>query len=130
LEVKTLSDLDLIVDALAGGAAAGLTDSAGSAVRDAYQGLRDMVRRWIAAHHASGSEAVALLEQGEGTESEQKSRLGEALSSLGAAPDPEIVAAAQALLAMISEPRGGTSTVVIGDGVMVGNHNNQINKFS
>lgn len=48
-----MDPISLIVGALASGAASGLTDSATAAVKDAYAGLRDLVRRRLAGRSAA-----------------------------------------------------------------------------
>jgi hypothetical protein len=45
-----MTGVELIVAALAAGAASGVTDTASSMVRDTYSGVRDMVRRRVDGH--------------------------------------------------------------------------------
>ncbi|WP_314613865.1 hypothetical protein [Streptomyces stackebrandtii] len=61
-----MTGVELILAALATGAAAGVSESAGGAVRDAYAGLRDALRlRRVAEDDREDSETRELLEADE-----------------------------------------------------------------
>src|SRR4051812_39466464 len=92
-----MSAVELITAALAAGAGAGLKDSASTAVRDAYAGLRDLLRRRVGDHD---EQAVQALEADETEPGVWQARIGEALTTSGAADDEQVLAAARRLLAV------------------------------
>ncbi len=101
----------IIVGALAAGAATGLTDTATTAVKDAYTGLRELVRRRFAAVPAA---ETALVELEKAPEVWQ-APLAAALQVTGAHSDEHIIKAAQRVLALVEESRaGGQSVRVLG----------------
>ncbi|MDQ3987600.1 MAG: hypothetical protein M3291_00060 [Actinomycetota bacterium] len=101
----------IIVGALAAGAATGLTDTATTAVNNAYTGLRELVRRRFAAVPAG---ETALVEHEKAPEVWQ-APLAAALEATGADSDEHIIEAAQRVLALVEESRaGGQSVRVIG----------------
>jgi hypothetical protein len=121
-----MTEVDLVVAALAAGATAGLTASASSAVQDLYGALREAVRKRFAA----GGEASVL----DDVESEGwRGRLGELVSAAGADRDEEILAMARALLQEIGATDSSGSTNVVdargAQGVQVGDRNRQNNTF-
>jgi len=54
-----MTGVELIVAALAAGAAAGLTEATSGAIRDAYVGLRDAVRRRLAGSSAGPASTIS-----------------------------------------------------------------------
>jgi hypothetical protein len=126
-----MSEVELVVAALAAGASAGLTESASSAVRDGYAGLREAVRRRLASH---GRVDSGVLEAGEAGPEEWKARLREVLTSCGVDGDEEVLGAARMMLAVLGLDGGriGGSVVDLrhGKGVQVGDRNMQINNFN
>jgi len=84
----------LIVAALVAGAAAGAGDVATSAIKDAYAGLKDLIKNKFAGNVA----AEAALEKHETSPEAWEPALKAELVENGADQDEEILAAAKALL--------------------------------
>ncbi|MGW3952917.1 hypothetical protein ACWEKM_18780 [Streptomyces sp. NPDC004752] len=126
-----MSGVDLVVTALVAGASAGLTDTASSAVRDAYAGLRDAVRRRLVAEDEAD---VQFLEANEDEPGVWQAQLSTLLTDAGADQDREIVAAAEAVLRELG--RGSWHSAVQGvdardaKGVQIGDGNTQTNTFN
>jgi hypothetical protein len=100
-----VSAVEVIAAALAAGAAAGVSDTASAAVRDAYGGFKDLLRRRIGAHSA---QAVQALDDDETEPAIWQARIGDALTGSGAADDRQVVAAARRLLA-VADPEKATT---------------------
>jgi hypothetical protein len=94
--------ITLIVAALVAGAAAGLKDTASAAVKDAYSGLRSLIRSRFGHHDQALDEQLAAVDQKPDTD---PAPLAEKLRSAGAGDDAELVQAARALLAK-ADPDG------------------------
>ncbi|MCB9133225.1 MAG: hypothetical protein H6647_20065 [Anaerolineales bacterium] len=88
----------IIVTALAAGAAAGLTDTAAQAVKDAYAGLKNLIK----SKYVKASAGVDILETDPSSEDLQ-AFAGKQLASTGAADDPDIQKLAQALLDAVAQ---------------------------
>lgn len=125
-----MDPITLILTALAAGAASGLQDSASSAVKSAYAGLKALVKK-----HLSGRPAgeVALAEY-EAAPEVWEPPLTAQLKAAGAGRDAELVAAAQALMRLVDEAgsRAGKYAVDVhgSQGVQVGDSNIQHNAFN
>jgi len=122
--------VSLIVAALAAGAVAGAQNTATDAVKDAYTGLKDLVRRRLSGR-TSGEQALAQHDD----EPQQASEALEAeLVAVRAGDDAAVVNAAQRLMALLDPTgaRAGKYTVDLrgAQGVQVGDHNTQTNTFS
>ncbi|MCH6172352.1 hypothetical protein [Pseudonocardia alaniniphila] len=120
----------LIVAALAAGAVAGAENTATEAVKDAYAGLKGLVRHRLAGRE-SGEAALSRHEE----EPEQAGKVLEAeLVAAGASADPVLLEAARRLLVEVDPAgdRAGKYTVDLrgAQGSQVGNHNIQTNTFS
>jgi len=87
----------LIVAALVAGAAAGLKDTASSAVKDAYNGLKGLVQRKLAGR-PDGELVLARHEQDPQVWDKP---LAQELTSSRAGDDPALVTAAQALMQLV-----------------------------
>ncbi|MEU9040812.1 MULTISPECIES: hypothetical protein [unclassified Kitasatospora] len=125
-----MTGVELVMAALAAGASAGLTDTANSAVREAYDGLRGAVRRRLSAHGEEVLDAEQV-EQVEQVEQEVwEARLHEQLTASGADSDRELLAAAQALLALVGPADDRRIDLSHAQGVQVGNHSTQTNHFN
>ncbi|MGX1676484.1 hypothetical protein [Streptomyces sp. NPDC055400] len=132
-----MNGVELVVAALSAGAAAGLTDTASSAVRDAYAGLRESVRLRLAAR---GDVGARVLEAGENGAQDVvgsevwREQLRELLVAADMASDEDIVAAARSLLRDLGldEPQDGAGAVDArhAQGVQIGDHNTQTNTFN
>jgi hypothetical protein len=92
-----MDPVTLIVAALVAGAAAGLKDSASSAVKDAYNGLKRLARRRLAGR--PGGELV--LARHEQHPQVWDKPLVQELTEAGADGDAALVAAAQALMQLL-----------------------------
>lgn len=92
-----MDPVTLIVTALVAGAAAGLKDTASSVIKDAYGGLKGLVRRKLAGR--PGGELV--LDRHEQDPQVWDKPLAQELTAAGAADDPDLVSAAQALMQLV-----------------------------
>ena len=101
-----MDPLTMVISAVVMGAVAAVQDTAGQAIKDAYNGLKGLIGRKFA--QAGG--AIDQLEQKPASENRQ-GVLKEELEDTGAAADTEVLAAAQKLLALIEahEAAGGES---------------------
>jgi hypothetical protein len=127
--VGTMDPITLIVTALAAGAALGVKDFASSAVADAYAGLKSLVQRRL----ASRPDAELVLARHEEAPETWHGPLIAELDSAGAAGDPDLVAAAQALMRLLDDSgtRTGRYTVDVrgAQGVQIGDHGTQHNVY-
>ncbi|GAA2913220.1 hypothetical protein Acy02nite_90450 [Actinoplanes cyaneus] len=117
-----VSELELILAALAAGAGAGSATVAQTAVVDAYNGLRSALRSALSRHGG----AAAVLNTVETAPDTWQATVGEALSGTGVDRDAEVLAAARRLL-KLADPDGsvaGKYTVDVSNstGVQVGDH--------
>jgi hypothetical protein len=124
-----MDPVTLIVMALAAGAALGLKDTASQAVKDAYGGLKALVKKRFTGR-PDGELVLARHEQAPDT---WKEPLAAELTAADAGDDAELVAAAQAVM-RLADPAGsqaGKYTVHVsgGQGVQVGDHNTQTITF-
>ncbi|MFE0178781.1 hypothetical protein ACFWZ2_41405 [Streptomyces sp. NPDC059002] len=126
-----MTGLEAIVAALVAGASAGVAESAGQAVREAYARLRLAVQQRLSRAEGPSIEVLTA----EGTEpAVWAARLTEALAAAGVDRDESVVAAARELLAHIDRA-GARADVNAVDarnarGVQIGDHNTQTNNFS
>jgi hypothetical protein len=115
----------VIETALVAGAAAGTKDTASTAIKDAYQALKAIVKN----RFTGRSRAEMVLAEHEAAPRTWREPLVAELTAVGV--DAELLSAAQALLELvgISGPRPGKySTDLRGaQGAQVGEHNNQFN---
>lgn len=125
-----MDPLSLIVGALGAGAAAGLTDTAAGAVKDAYSSLRDLVRRRFSGRRV----AQTALEEHEQAPQVWQARLSTELVAVGADTDAQIIAAAQHVMALVDEAGSASGKYLVdlrgAQGVQVGDHNTQTNTFT
>jgi hypothetical protein len=117
-----LDPVTLIVAALAAGAASGLKDTAGQAVKDAYGALKSLVKGRLG--EASVSDSV--VERHEEAPEVYKRSLETELAKAGVTDDEEVVRAAQRLLALV-DPVGAQAgkyevTISGSKGTVVGDH--------
>ncbi|MFF5969942.1 hypothetical protein ACFY7C_00285 [Streptomyces sp. NPDC012769] len=126
-----MTGVEVIVAALAAGAAAGVTDTVSDAVRQSYTSLRELVRRRL---EVRGDAAVQVLDAEEVEPDVWQAQLGEHLVTAGVDRDEQILRAAELLLAQV-EAQGGPASKYAVDareakGVQTGDHNTQTNHFS
>ena len=124
-----MDPVTLIVTALAAGAASALQDDAREAVKAAYARLRSKLKKRFSGRRV-GELALAEFEAAPDMWEPQ---LRAELAATDAADDPDLVDAAQALMGLVDQAgaRAGKYVVSIrgGQGVQVGDHNTQINRF-
>ncbi len=92
-----MTGVELIVAALAAGAAAGVTDTAGSMIRDSYAGLKTLLVKRL----GSGKKAREALEANATDPKVWQERIGDDLAASGASGDEDILAAARRLLSLL-----------------------------
>ncbi|MGV9364998.1 hypothetical protein [Amycolatopsis sp. NPDC003731] len=134
-----IESVELVVAALAAGAATGAKDTASTAVKDAYAGVKSLAVWALRRAEPVPAEAVELVEADAVTPAEDESgtagrrQLTAALSAADAGADEELVAAALKVLEL-TDPNGtraGKYRVLLhgNKGVQVGDHNTQTNTF-
>jgi hypothetical protein len=119
-----MDPVTLVVTALVTGSAAGLQETATTAIKNAYQGLRDLVRRRLAARR--GAEIV--VDRYETEPAVWEGPLRSELSAVGIASDEEVIRAAQGLLTLLdpkNAAKGKFETHIEGgvQGFVQGDHN-------
>jgi hypothetical protein len=118
-----MSELDVIVAALAAGAAAGTTNTATAAIKDAYEGLKNLLRGRLDARKEK-----ELLSAEQDDQAWWRRELGDALTETGALDDEAIAHQARAVLAAADQTVNGV-TIDRSQGVQVGHQNTQTNYF-
>jgi NADH pyrophosphatase NudC (nudix superfamily) len=133
-----MEPISMIVGALVAGASAALKDTASQVVKDAYQGLKTLlVRYWKSTaegnEQAKETEAKVLLNNLEEDPENFKLPLEKKLAKIMPEPNIALVDQAQQLHKLLDEAgfSAGKYTVTISNsqGVQVGDHNRQNNKF-
>lgn len=102
-----MTGVELIVAALAAGASAGVTDTAGNVIRDSYAGLKSLLARRL----GSRGKAREALEADEPNPQVWRERIGADLAACGADGDEEILGVARRLLALAHGATAGSSSV-------------------
>ena len=92
-----MDPVTLILTALAAGAALGVKDTASAAVKDAYEGLKALVKKRFAGRR-DGELVLARYEEVPDT---WRGPLTAELTAVGAAADEDLVKAAQALMQLV-----------------------------
>lgn len=125
-----MDPITLIVTALAAGAAMGTKDVASSAVKDAYAGLRALVKKRLGGR-PDGELVLARHQEGPDT---WRAPLMAELDQAGAGRDASLVAAAEALMRLVDQAgaRAGKYNVDArgAKGFQIGDHNEQRNVFN
>lgn len=137
---SVIESVELIMAALAAGAAAGAKETASTAVKDVYAGVKTLTLRALrrtepvqsAVVQMIESDAVATIDDESGAA--HRRELTAALTAAGAGANEELVAAALKVL-QLTDPDGskaGKYQVMLhgNKGVQVGDHNTQTNTFS
>ncbi|WP_392531356.1 hypothetical protein [Nostoc sp. C117] len=125
-----MEPVSMIIAALGAGALAATKDTAGTAVKDAYQGLKTLIKK----RFESEPKAQMVLEEHETDPETYEAPLKKKLAETGADKDAEIIKLAQELLEQLKPEEsavGKYSTVFQGEvkGIQVGDRNTQENKF-
>lgn len=118
-----MTGLEVIIAALVAGAASGTSQVAGTAIGDAYAGLRDALRRRLTGRTA----AVQLDAEPTDDSGVWEARLGQDIGESGADQDEQVLTAAREVLAL-ADPAGTQAskyavTVEHSTGVQVGDGN-------
>ena len=117
-----MDPISLILTALAAGASAALKDTATAAVKDAYAGLRALLKRRLSGKTATEAAVDEYTREPE----VWRTPLERALAETGAQDDKELLQAAQAVMAQVDPDgsRAGKYTVTItgSKGFIVGDH--------
>ena len=125
-----MDPITLIVTALAAGAALGAQDTVSAMVKDAYAGVKALVRKRLGGR--PGAELM-LARHEQAPETWQAPLMAE-LAEAGAESDRDLLAAAQALLDLVggADGRTGKYTVDVqrAQAVQIGDHNRQDNVFN
>jgi hypothetical protein len=125
-----MDPITLIVTALVAGAALGAQDTVSAMVKDAYAGLKALVKKRLGG--VPGADLV-LARHEQAPETWQAPLMAE-LAKAGADGDHDLIAAAQALLDLIGEADGRTGKYTVdvrgAQGVQIGDHNRQDNVFN
>jgi hypothetical protein len=118
--------VDVVLTALTAGAAAGLKDTATSAVKDSYTALRTLTSKILKTGRASGTETGTTVEHLVAEPAEHRQALIEILSAAGPAEVAELAEAAKAVLNALGSgnPIVGKFTVYADNakGIVVGDH--------
>ncbi|MEH2219059.1 MAG: hypothetical protein V7K72_18455 [Nostoc sp.] len=125
-----MEPISIIIAALGAGAIAATKDTAGTAVKDAYQGLKALIKKKF----ESEPKAQMVLEEHETDPETYEAPLKKKLAEAGVDRDAEIIKAAQELLKQEKPEEsaaGKYNTVFQGEvkGIQVGDRNKQENKF-
>ncbi|MEH2219292.1 MAG: hypothetical protein V7K72_19645 [Nostoc sp.] len=89
-----MEPISMIIAALGAGAIAATKDTAGTAVKDAYQGLKNLIKKKF----ESEPKAQMVLEEHEADPETYEAPLKKKLAEAGAEKDTEIIKLAQELL--------------------------------
>ncbi|WP_244919135.1 CHAT domain-containing protein [Nostoc commune] len=134
-EISLMDSISLIVAALGTGALAATKDTAGTAVKDAYQGLKTLIKKKFAEQGKEDDSNIIDKHEKKLDSEAFKAMLKEELINLGVDKDAEIIKLAQELLKQ-EKPKESvpskTNVVFQGEvkGSQVGDHNKQENKFA
>jgi hypothetical protein len=124
-----MDPVTLIVAALAAGAVVGVQDTASAMVKDAYASLKALVKKRL----GGGPGADLVLARHEQDPRAERAQLMAELARAGAGDDPDLIAAAKAVLELAGEAGGAGKYAVDArgaQGVQAGDHNRQDNVFN
>lgn len=130
-----MEPISLIIAALGAGAIAAVKDTAGTAVKDTYQGLKTLIKKKFAEQGKEDDSEIVDKHEKKLDSEAFKALLKEELINLGVDKDQEIIKLAQELLKQ-EKPQesadGKHNTVFQGEvkGAQVGDRNTQTNTFS
>jgi hypothetical protein len=119
-----MDPITLIIAALAAGATSGVADAAASEVRGGYAGLKALVKR----RFAGRPDAELILARYERAPQTWQAPLAAELGAVGADRDPDLVAAAQALMNLVDRAGSPAETYNVdargSQSVQIGGHHN------
>lgn len=125
-----MDSISLIVGALTAGAADGLSDTASTAISDAYRSLWELVRRRLAGRPT----AETALSEHETAPEVWATRLAAELERAGIGTDEATISAAQRVIALMNQwsTASGKYTVDVTEaqGVQIGDGSTQFNSFT
>jgi hypothetical protein len=134
-----MDPVSMIVEALIAGASSALKDTAGKAVKEAYDGLKALlVKYWKstdgANEQAKETEAKVFLENLEEEPETFKPSFEKKLTKIMPNPSPDLIEQAQQLHKSLDSAgfEKGKYTITFkkkAEGVQIGNHNKQKNEF-
>lgn len=135
MDISLMDSISLIIAALGTGALAATKDTAGTAVKDAYQGLKTLIKKKFAEQGKEDDSNIVDKHEKKLDSEAFKALLKEELINLGVDKDAEIIKLAQELLKQEKPEEsvpGKTNVVFQGEvkGSQVGDHNKQENKFA
>ncbi|QLE41887.1 hypothetical protein FD723_16650 [Nostoc sp. C052] len=130
-----MEPISLIIAALGAGAIAATKETAGTAVKDAYQGLKALIKQRFADQGKEDDSNIVDKHEKKLDSEAFKALLQEELTNLGVDKDAEIIKLAQELLKQEKPEEsaaGKYNTVFQGEvkGAQVGDRNTQTNTFS
>jgi hypothetical protein len=129
-----MEPISLILAALAAGASAGALDALKGDVADKARAVYEKLRGLADKRVAGNPVAETALAQYEASPKIWAAPLADELAKSGAANDPELVAAAKALMELMDQAgaKAGKYNVTVKDsqGVQVGDHGFQVNTFT
>jgi hypothetical protein len=130
-----MEPISVIIAALGAGAIAATKDTAGTAVKDAYQGLKTLIKQRFADQGKEDDSNIVDQHEKKLDSEAVKALLKEELISLGVDKDAEIIKLAQELLKQEKPEEsaaGKYNTVFQGEvkGAQVGDRNTQTNTFN
>jgi hypothetical protein len=99
-----MDPITLIVAALAAGAAAGVGDTASQAIKDAYAGLKALIKR----RFAGDAKAEETLADHDADPETYRKPMEKQLTESGTAEDPAVIEAAQKLMKLV-DPQGSAA---------------------
>jgi hypothetical protein len=125
-----MDPITLVVTALAAGAALGVKDTASAAIKDAYSGLKVLVKNRLGGRQ----DAELVLSRYEQAPETWQAPLMAELAEARADRDRDLIAAAQALLDLAGEAGGRAGKYTVdargAAGVQIGDLNSQDNVFN
>ena len=133
-----MEPISMIVGALVAGATAALKDTASQAVKDSYQGLKAMVMHYWEKmaegdEHENKVEAKIMLNNLEDDPDISQALVEKKLTKVIPQPEKDLIDQAQQLFKLLDEAgfNQGKYNVTVNNsqGVQVGDHNIQNNKF-
>ncbi|TDB85817.1 hypothetical protein E1264_20005 [Actinomadura sp. KC216] len=122
-----MDSVTIIVAALGAGAAAGLSDTTATAVKDAYTQLKELV----AARMAGSNAAEVALAGYQNDPDTWEAPLTKALLEMGTGADTELLEAAQTVLRLLGRQPTSKYRTTVHDSYafQIGDHGEQVNHF-